>query len=89
MRDQDLLKDIEQNQLASAVQNLLDLIETKTKKVNEKGQRILSAKLRIERLEPEKKAIAEKELLKKEAEYDREIKEIDDNIESIVNTQIL
>jgi len=89
VRDQDLLKDIDQNQLAKSVQNLLDLIESKTKKINEKGQKVLNIKLRIEKLDSDKRNAAEKELLKKEEEYDREIKEIDRNIESIVNTQIL
>jgi len=83
------LKDIDQNQLAKSVQNLLDLIESKTKKINEKGQKVLNIKLRIEKLDSDKRNAAEKELLKKEEEYDREIKEIDRNIESIVNTQIL
>lgn len=83
------MKDIDQNQLAKSVQNLLDLIESKTKKINEKGQKVLNIKLRIEKLDSDKRNAAEKELLKKEEEYDREIKEIDRNIESIVNTQIL
>ncbi|OUM66538.1 hypothetical protein PIROE2DRAFT_53548 [Piromyces sp. E2] len=89
VRHQDLLKEIEQNQLAKNVQVLIDLINKKVQKVNEKGRRTLSHKLRTERLEPDKKEVAEKEFLKKEEEFDHEIKEIDSTIESIVNTQIL
>jgi len=89
VKHQDLLKEIEQNQLAKNVQSLLDLIDSKVQKINEKGRRTYTHKLRTERLEPEKKEIAEKEFLKKEEEFDNEIKEIDSNIESIVNTQIL
>jgi len=89
IKNQDLLKEIEQNQLAKNVQVLIDLIDKKVKKVNEKGLRTLTHKVRSDRLEPEKKEIAEKEFLKKEEEFDKEIKDIDNTIDSIVNTQIL
>jgi len=68
---------------------LLDLLDSKFKKINEKGKRSLNNKLVCERTEPEKRNAIEKEFLKKEEEYDKEMKEIDKNIETIINTQIL
>ena len=88
-KTQDLLKDIEQNQLVKNIKKLTDLIEDKKNKINEKGKRVLNARMRIERMDSEAKGAAEMELLKREEAFDQEIKDIDSNIESIVNTQIL
>jgi len=88
-RTQDLLKDIEQQQLVKNIRKLIELIEDKKNKINDKGKRVLNARMRIERMDPEAREVAEKELIKKEEVFDQEIKDIDSNIESIVNTQIL
>jgi oligosaccharyltransferase complex subunit alpha (ribophorin I) len=88
-RTQDLLEDIEQQQLVKNIKKLIDLIKDKKDKINDKGKRVLNARIRIERMDAETKEAAEKELLKKEEIFDQEIKDIDSNIESIVNTQIL
>ena len=71
------------------IKKLIDLIKDKKDKINDKGKRVLNARIRIERMDAETKEAAEKELLKKEEIFDQEIKDIDSNIESIVNTQIL
>jgi len=88
-RTQDLLKDIEQYQLAKNIKKVVDLIEEKKTKINEKGRRVCAARMRIDRMDPESRESVEKELLKREEVFDQEIKEIDNTIDSIVNTQIL
>jgi len=88
-RIQDLLKDIEQHQLAKNIKKITDLIEDKKNKINSKGTFVCNIRKRIDKMDPENKETAEKELLKKEEALDKEIKDIDSIIESIVNTQIL
>ncbi|ORX83525.1 hypothetical protein BCR32DRAFT_148192 [Anaeromyces robustus] len=88
-KTKDLLKDIEQHQLASNIKNLIDLIEEKKNIINENGKKVYAFKVRMDKVEDEKKAVLNNELLKIQDGFNKTINLIDAKIEAIVNTQIL
>jgi len=85
----DLLKDIEQHQLANNIKNLIGLIEEKQKMINENGKKVYAFKVRMDKVEDDKKAMLNNELLKIQDAFNKTISIIDAKIEAIVNTQIL
>jgi len=88
-KTRDLLKDIEQHQLASNVKNLVDLIEEKKNIINDNGRKVYAFKVRMDKVDNDKKAVFNNELLKLQDAFKKTISIIDAKIDAIVNTQIL